>query len=209
MVVFAWCSRRVGGLSLIGLLFLTYWVLSHEYTASRRIVTKPDGTEKAPASRLIYGGGIWTAVFAYYSLLIHFLVFLTPIRACMAVWDVTASLRKDARLYAIRDYKAKKERRQSQSSVSSFSTLGTNMTRVSLSSYEPLSDFELSSMSESEEPTAATVIHAIVIPNYKEEIHTLRETLDVLASHPHAVMTYDVSPGAILLHFYCDLETGH
>jgi hypothetical protein len=37
------------------------------------------------------------------------------------------------------------------------------------------------------------VIHAIVIPNYKEENDTLRETLEVLASHPQARNTYDVS----------------
>jgi hypothetical protein len=37
------------------------------------------------------------------------------------------------------------------------------------------------------------VVHAIIIPNYKEEMDTLRETLDVLASHPQARETYDVS----------------
>ena len=37
------------------------------------------------------------------------------------------------------------------------------------------------------------VIHAIVIPNYKEEVDSLRETLDVLASHPQARDSYDVS----------------
>ncbi|CAK7271430.1 hypothetical protein SEPCBS119000_004602 [Sporothrix epigloea] len=36
------------------------------------------------------------------------------------------------------------------------------------------------------------VIHAIVIPNYKEEVDTLRETLDVLASHSCARTNYDV-----------------
>ena len=57
-----------------------------------------------------------------------------------------------------------------------------------------MSDVELSSMSESEEPTATNVIHAIIIPNYKEEIDTLRESLEVLACHPHAAITYDVGP---------------
>lgn len=37
------------------------------------------------------------------------------------------------------------------------------------------------------------VIHAIIIPNYKEDIDGLRETLDVLASHPQARLSYDVS----------------
>lgn len=193
MVVFSWCSRRAGGLSLIILLALTYWVLSREYTASRRVVIKTDASEKTPVTQFSYGGGIWSFVFAYYSLFIHFLVFITPIRACMAVWDITASLRKDARLHAIRDYKVQRQRRESQTSISSAETLTTERLSISASSVEPLSDVELSSMSESEEPTAASVIHAIVIPNYKEEVDTLRETLDVLASHPHAAMVYDVS----------------
>ncbi|KAL1884304.1 hypothetical protein VTK73DRAFT_3288 [Phialemonium thermophilum] len=36
------------------------------------------------------------------------------------------------------------------------------------------------------------VIHAIVIPNYKEVVDTLRETLEILSSHPQARYTYDV-----------------
>ncbi|EGX92156.1 hypothetical protein CCM_06317 [Cordyceps militaris CM01] len=198
MAIFAWFSRRVGGLSLIALLTLTYWVLSHEYNAARRLV-KPDSTDKTPPSRFSYGAGVWSYVFAYYSLLIHFLVFIAPIRACMAVWDITASLRKDARLHAIRDYKTHRPRRDSQASISSSETLTTERLSISASSVDPMSDIELSSMSESEEPTADSVIHAIIIPNYKEEIDTLRESLEVLACHPHAAMTYDASPLQIYL----------
>ncbi|OAA73165.1 hypothetical protein ISF_00066 [Cordyceps fumosorosea ARSEF 2679] len=191
MTVFAWFSRRVGGLSLIALLILTYWVLSHEYTAARRLIA-PDSSDKTPASRFSYGAGIWSYAFAYYSLFVHFLVFIAPIRACMAVCDITACLRKDARLHAIRDYKMHRPRRESQTSISSSETLTTERLSISASSVEPMSDIELSSMSESEEPTADSVIHAIIIPNYKEEIDTLRESLEVLACHPHAAMTYDV-----------------
>ncbi|KAJ4163296.1 hypothetical protein LMH87_005035 [Akanthomyces muscarius] len=194
MAIFAWLSRRVGGLSLIALLILTYWVLSHEYTAARSLV-KPDSADKTPTSPFSYGAGIWSYVFAYYTLFIHFLVFIAPIRACMAVWDITSSLRKDARLHAIREYKLRRPRRESQASVSSSETLTTERLSISASSTEVMSDVELSSMSESEEPTATNVIHAIIIPNYKEEIDTLRESLEVLACHPHAAMTYDVYLG--------------
>lgn len=37
------------------------------------------------------------------------------------------------------------------------------------------------------------VIHAIILPSYKEDIDTMRETLSVLASHVLAKPTYDVS----------------
>ncbi|KAJ3498558.1 hypothetical protein NLG97_g1018 [Lecanicillium saksenae] len=194
MSVFAWFSRRVGGLSLIALLALTYVSLSHEYTAARRVV-KSDADDKTSPSRFGYGGGIWSVMFAYYSLFIHFLVFIAPLRACMAVLDICAVLRKDARLHAIRDYKMHRPRRESQSSISSSETLTPSRLSISASSTELMSDVELSSMSESEEPTATHVIHAIIIPNYKEEIDTLRESLDVLASHPHAALTYDVYLG--------------
>ncbi|KAM3522569.1 hypothetical protein NHJ13051_005602 [Beauveria bassiana] len=194
MAIFAWLSRRIGGLSLISLIILTYWVLSHEYIAARRLV-KPGSADKGPTSRPVYGAGVWSFVFAYYSLFIHFLVFIAPLRACKAVWDITASLRKDARLHAIRDYKIHRPRCESQASISSSETLHMERLSISTSSAEPLSDTEPSSMSESEEPTAVSVIHAIIIPNYKEEIDTLRESLDVLVCHPHAAMTYDVYLG--------------
>lgn len=37
------------------------------------------------------------------------------------------------------------------------------------------------------------VIHAIILPNYGEDIHTLITTLNVLASHPRARSQYEVS----------------
>jgi hypothetical protein len=37
------------------------------------------------------------------------------------------------------------------------------------------------------------VLHAIILPNYKEDIDTLRETLDVLACHSQAASSYDLS----------------
>ncbi|KAM3513088.1 hypothetical protein MY11210_003290 [Beauveria gryllotalpidicola] len=194
MAIFAWLSRRVGGLSLISLLILTYWVLSHEYNAARRLL-KPGSAATAPTSQPSYGAGVWSFVFAYYSLFIHFLVFIAPLRACKAIWDITASLRKDARLHAIRDYKMHRPRCESQASISSSETLDTERSSISTSSVEQMSDIDPSFISESEKPTADSVIHAIIIPNYKEEIDTLRESLQVLACHPHAAMTYDVYLG--------------
>jgi hypothetical protein len=50
----------------------------------------------------------------------------------------------------------------------------------------------LDSATESEDD-AELVIHTIIIPNYKEDVDILKETLDVLASHPQAKYTYDAS----------------
>ncbi|RDW92830.1 glycosyltransferase family 2 protein [Aspergillus mulundensis] len=54
------------------------------------------------------------------------------------------------------------------------STLAKNSTQVSLAE------------------VVGEVTHAIIIPNYKEDIGTLRETLNVLASHPRARSRYEV-----------------
>ncbi|KAJ6007424.1 hypothetical protein N7540_011400 [Penicillium herquei] len=37
------------------------------------------------------------------------------------------------------------------------------------------------------------LIHAIILPNYSEDLHTLETTLNVLASHPRARSQYEVS----------------
>ena len=37
------------------------------------------------------------------------------------------------------------------------------------------------------------VVHVILVPNYKESLETLCETLDVLASHDRAVLQYKVN----------------
>lgn len=37
------------------------------------------------------------------------------------------------------------------------------------------------------------VIHAVILPNYGEDLHTLKTTLNVLASHPRARSQYEVS----------------
>jgi len=39
---------------------------------------------------------------------------------------------------------------------------------------------------------APSTVHAIIIPNYQEQIGTLTDMLSVLAAHPMAAMTYDV-----------------
>lgn len=38
------------------------------------------------------------------------------------------------------------------------------------------------------------LVHAIILPNYGEDLHTLETTLKVLANHPRARTQYEVSP---------------
>lgn len=58
-----------------------------------------------------------------------------------------------------------------------------------------MNDQELNEISSDSHKTFlndTVVIHAIIIPNYKEETDILRETLEVLASHPRARSSYDI-----------------
>lgn len=193
MSIFAWCTRRVGGLSFIALFILCYWVISSEFESSFGTAAatgvqhgKTDGHFKGQGGH--GNAGRWTVFWAYYSVLIHTLVFMFPMRACWAVEDLTRSLRKVARNTQLRDFKFSHQRRLSQTSLSSAETLTSQLSSAS----SEAGDIELSNYTDAD-IEQEKIIHAIIIPNYKEDIDGLRETLDVLACHPQARSTYDVS----------------
>ncbi|KAI1409776.1 glycosyl transferase family group 2-domain-containing protein [Hypoxylon sp. FL1857] len=197
MSLFNWCSRRAGGLAMLMTLALSYWVISKEAAASRydykytqqASLSKPSHS----ASSAQEGGGIWTVVFAYYCLLIHILVFAFPMRSCWAMFDITQSLKKAARSRSFRDFKLAHRRRGSSTSLSSSETLTSSKedSLPSSTTSSEIGDIEPEFYTDGDaEPDR--VVHAIVIPNYKEEVDSLRETLDVLASHPQARDSYDI-----------------
>lgn len=140
------------------------------------------------------GAGYWTVAWAWYCLLIHFLVFAFPMRSCWAMIDMTQGLQKMSRSKSLKDFKLSHRRRGSSTSLSSSETL-TSSKEDSLPSSATSSeagDIETEFYTDGDaEPER--VIHAIIIPNYKEEVDSLRETLDVLACHPQAQYCYDVS----------------
>lgn len=195
MSVFAWVSRRVGGLSVVALLALCYWVLSKDSTIVRHGFILEQQAKSAPSSDTTpqtTPAGIWTSVFAYYSLFIHSLVVLVPIRACCAIWDITKKMQRSSRNQLMQDYiRSAIQRRGSQASMSSSSTLTPDSVSAS-SAVSELGDTELEAYTDGDALGQDTIIHAIIIPNYKEEMDTLKETLEVLASHPRACTSYDV-----------------
>jgi hypothetical protein len=187
--ILAWASRRAGGLAMVALLGLSYWVISSELETQRYSYQyRQQDSFKAPNHKA-GRSGLWIRLFAYYCLLIHVLVAMFPMRSCWAIWDITRSVRKMARSKTLEDVKFSHRRRGSSASLSSAETL------------TPTRDFSTSSSEAGDEPgylidsdiAVESVIHAIIVPNYKEEMDTLRETLEVLASHPQARDTYDVS----------------
>ncbi|TDZ14984.1 hypothetical protein Cob_v012124 [Colletotrichum orbiculare MAFF 240422] len=193
MSIFAWASRRAGGLAMFALLGLSYWVISKESAASAHGYNYLHQDSLNAITASTKGAGFWTDIFAYYALFIHLLVFAFPIRCCYAVFDMTRSLKKIARNKTLREYKFSHRRRGSSTSLSSSETL-TSSHACSASSSEA-GDTEPELYTDGVDGEPDRVIHAIIIPNYKEEMDTLKETLDVLASHPQARSCYDVYLG--------------
>ncbi|EAQ93648.1 hypothetical protein CHGG_01883 [Chaetomium globosum CBS 148.51] len=190
MSIFAWCSRRAGGLAMLATIGLSYMVISNELE-NRRHTFKYETLDSLSAPhRDPKTGGALLKLFTYYCLLIHFLVFIFPIRSCWAVFNITSSLKKAARTRAMRDIKFGHRRRGSSTSLSSSETL-TSSRDISSTSSSEAGDLDPDCYGDGD-IAPDRVIHAIVIPNYKEENDTLRETLEVLASHPQARNTYDV-----------------
>ncbi|KAI1374128.1 glycosyl transferase family group 2-domain-containing protein [Hypoxylon crocopeplum] len=198
MSLFGWCSKRAGGLAMLMAIALSYWAITKEAAASRydyKYMQQDSLSRPAahPVTSTTQGGGYWTVIFAYYCLLIHFLVFAFPMRSCWAMFDMTRSLKKALRSKSLKDFKLSHRRRGSSTSLSSSETL-TSSKEDSLPSSATSSeagDIENEFYTDGDsEPQ--NVIHAIVIPNYKEEVDSLRETLDVLAAHPQARDSYDI-----------------
>ncbi|KAK4129339.1 hypothetical protein N657DRAFT_630249 [Parathielavia appendiculata] len=190
MSIYAWCSRRAGGLAMLATIALSYWVISSELDAQRHDYKyQSTNSLSAPRHSSKKGSGL-VAVFSYYCLLIHLLVFIFPLRSCWAVLTITNSLKKAARARALRDIKFGHRRRGSSTSLSSSETL-TSSRDVSSTSSSEAGDQDTECYMDAD-IAPDRVIHAIVIPNYKEETDSLRETLEVLASHPQARNTYDV-----------------
>jgi len=102
-------------------------------------------------------------------------------------------MKRAVRSDSLLDLKRLASRRDSYASASSSETLISNRTSTSSSTTSEAGDCDPDFYTDGVPGANDNVVHAIIIPNYKEEIDTLRETLDVLASHPQARYSYDVS----------------
>lgn len=185
---------------MIATILLSYYVVTREgalsgYSYSSLYTLHHSPHTASTASSTGTGAGTATLVFAYYCLFIHILVSLFPIRACYSIFNITSSLRKTARSKTLRDIKMSHRRRGSSTSLSSSETLTSSRDGSALSSStsSEAGDLEHEQFADGDSASIDTIVHAIIIPNYKEEVDSLRETLDVLASHPQARHSYDVS----------------
>lgn len=194
--ILSYASRRAGGIAMLSTVALSYYVITREANESSHGYKFLHAASKGTATALVSGGGggIFTVIFAYICFAIHTLVVLFPVRSCWSIFDMTRCLKKAAKSKSLKEYKLAHQRRPSSTSLSSSETLTSSKEGAGAASApdSDSGDFEPDFYADGEiDPDR--VIHAIVIPNYKEEMDTLRETLEVLASHPQARDTYDVS----------------
>lgn len=186
----------MGGLSVLTLTALLSISLYLEWSTRKQNIQKPQDDFQTPSyasdtKTPIGNGGRWTLSFAYYSLLIHILVLMFPVRACLAVGSLTRGVKAVSRNRSLQRFKYGQARRLSFMSLASDETLTSS--QASNSSSSDAGDSDMIDSVTDVEYDQDKVIHAIIIPNYKEDVDGLRETLDVLASHPQARLSYDVS----------------
>jgi hypothetical protein len=192
MSIVAWVTQCSGGIAFLLVLCLSFWVLTKEAAPVETI------TDYRPFMGFNgFGGrGFWTIVFAYYCLAIHVNVICFSTRSCWGIWDMIIHLRDSEKAKLVRGLRSSLRRPSSAASLSSSETLtSAHVSSPSSSTSSDAGDFDMEKYSDDATPVTETVIHAIVIPNYKEEIDTLTETLDVLASHPQARDSYDIYLG--------------
>lgn len=165
----SWCIQRVASLGIVALISLILVAFVWDRPSQEKY---DDGKLR----RQITNGQL---VYVYYTLFVHILGVLFPLRLCWATKSMTRNLKMVAIQQQALLFKASRSRRGSEvgyeDSVSSDSS-----DSIALSTFNEI------------EWDEKPVVHAIILPNYKEELDTLRETLDVLACHPQASSSYEV-----------------
>ena len=197
MGLVAWCVRCVPGLSILALLSLVLCALGdprrwlgwsgpryggggREHHRSHAGPAPHHGPADVLTSAQLF--------FVSYTVLIHLLALGFPLRLCWAVWQLTREIKSVVAQYGgtYRRSGVRPLTRTVGSPAASLSGLETG--RGDSSSRSSSSSGEVRIRSDS----LGMVVHAILLPNYKEDIDTLRETLEVLASHAQARTSYDV-----------------
>ena len=168
----SWCIQRVANLGIVALICLILVAFVWDRPSQEKY---DDGKLR----KQITNGQL---VYVYYTLFVHFLGVLFPLRLCWA----TRSMIRNLKMVAI----------QQQASLlrasSSKSRKGSEVGYDDPVDSDSSDSMELSTLNDNdwdEKP----LVHAIILPNYKEDLDTLRETLDVLACHPQASSSYEVS----------------
>jgi hypothetical protein len=181
-VMLQWLSRCIPGLSAIGLVVLLVLALGNDDHYA--LYSSQDGRSPAQFGPFPQRLRLSQKLLIFYLLLVHIDTVLFSCRLCFSIIVVNQKIR--ATLLRRHDLPSgfysegilqpadAKEMSSKSSQSSRSSPFDSDQLRIN-------------------EPSTGEVIHAIIIPNYREDIDTLRTTLAVLASHPRARTQYEVS----------------
>jgi hypothetical protein len=184
----SWCLQRVANLSLVALLCLMF--LAFRPAPKGENDTTDDSRKPGRGRNHQYRPQITNSQLAlvYYTILIHALGLIFPVRLC---WAIRSTI-KDLKFAQIRKVTLRRP-----TSKAHFRTIERGLGyEDSITSDCSESEIELateSSFTTDSEYEDELLVHAIILPNYKEEMETLRETLEGLASHQLARSSYEVS----------------
>ncbi|MCJ1478071.1 hypothetical protein MMC13_006746 [Lambiella insularis] len=176
--------RCIPGFSIVIWVLLAYLALGDRIPSWYSSSTNNDLTKSAKHT---YGDlhhlTVWQILYILYSVSAHLLGCVGfPLRLIWSVWHLCDEI-KAAKFEAAEEY-AESEFSDDKSSQHSLSvnSLGPTEGSISRSGTPKIPGLD------SPEP----VVFAIILPSYKEDLDTLRETLSVLASHCLAKSSYDV-----------------
>jgi len=187
--IHSWCTQRVSSLGLVAFLCLLCLALWPRHLAPSlvdisslpsKIYSKTTRDQvKSTNSQLFL---------AFYTIAAHVLGLTFPLRLCWSCWTLTKRLKAAASQspHAARRY-LKQHRKLSEGALYHEGYDSSSSSTSSSLSSECKDEFT-SEKAEDED----LVLHAIILPNYKEDMETLKETLEVLASHPQAKSSYEV-----------------
>jgi hypothetical protein len=177
-----WVCRCIPAFSILLWIFVTYQALG--------------GRIPGPFSKTAEGGqpvaydwqhlSYWQLMYIFYAVLSHlFACLLFPGRLVWAIWHISDEI-KSAKFEALEcvpyaESEGEVDDKSSQTSLSgkTLSVSDGSLSRVGTPKGDHFADDD-------------EVIHAIILPSYKEDMDTMRETISVLASHSLAKTNYDV-----------------
>ncbi|KAF2090569.1 hypothetical protein K490DRAFT_34251 [Saccharata proteae CBS 121410] len=184
-------TRRIVGLIWIAFICLTYIVLRGDSHVAAWRKQSADGPSGLPAqssfqspSRGQDALSVVRWIWISYAVLVHVFALVFPVRACWAMRSLTQR---------IRAANLKRFPPPPQNALGEFAKPTDNglLGPTAIQLEDKISPAS-SSYDGDDENTLEMVVHAILVPNYKEDIESLRETLEVLACHPSARSCYDI-----------------
>ena len=191
-----WFCRCIPALSLLGWIFISYQALCGVWPWLSSTTSYTFDSQLR-----LFGANVWELLYVVYSVVGHLCAcVIFPARLCWSVWQLTSEVRR-ARAEAAelaRPY-AESEASSSGGTTGSSTLVDDKSSMVSLSASNAslaTPDTTISRVSTPKignfDELAESVVHAIILPSYKEDMDTMRETLSVLASHVLAKTSYDV-----------------